>query len=133
VSLYGDTDMTRVMYGENARHAPAWLYTQGPGEVVQFVGASAVQGACHWDCAQSHGHRDNPLVYGANRWPIQFIVGEIIVRPHLVIGTDSREFVGMGLGGLATAGHDMGEMLAHGELIAGSEATLARIRRQAEG
>lgn len=110
MSIYGDTDMARVMYGENARHVPCWLYTQGPGSVISFVGASRTGGP-------------NPLAYSQRA--TQFIVGEIIVRPHLVIATDALR--GMGLGGLATDSHDIGRMLSDGERVIGSEATLGRI------
>lgn len=118
--LYGDTDMARVMYGENARHVPAWMYAQRHGpEVVGLVGASRVpEGTPH------------PLLYGSARQHA-FIVGEIIVRPHIVIATDA--LMGYGAGSLYLGEHEFGEMLGGGELIVGSDATLNRIRRQWEG
>jgi len=131
MSAYEGVDMTRVMYGENARHAPAWMYVRDGGQgIVSFVGSSRVRG-------------DNPLTYGSGHWsrqregdpsyfPLRFMVGEIIVRPHILIGTRSTEYTGMGLGGLATCDHDMNEMLAHGRLILGSAETAARIRKQWE-
>ena len=119
VSLYGDTDMTRVMYGQNARHVPAWLYVQhqGPG-VVGIVGASRVpDGAPH------------PLRYGNDRQH-SFIVGEIIIRPHLVITTDALK--GYAAGGLYLGDHDFREMLSDGEVAIGSDSALRRIRQQWE-
>jgi len=113
--LYGDGgNLTRVMYGSNARHVPAWLYVQqaGPG-VASFVGASRVAGGA------------NPLLYGTARTHV-FVVGEIIVRPHVAIATDA--YRGHGLGGLATSSNDIGEMLRHGELIVGTQQMLDRIR-----
>jgi hypothetical protein len=39
--LYGDVDMTRVMFGQHAVHVPAWLIVQDQGEgLVTFVGSS---------------------------------------------------------------------------------------------
>jgi hypothetical protein len=42
-SLWGGTDVARLMFGGNARHVPTWMYVQrqGPG-VVGLVGASRV-------------------------------------------------------------------------------------------
>lgn len=117
-SLYGGADIARVMYGENARHVPAWMYVQNHGQgAVGFVGASLVDGT-------------HPLRYGSDRTH-QFIVGEVIVRPHLVIATDALR--GMGMGSLYLGDHEFGEMLADGEVVAGTEETLRRIRRQWEG
>lgn len=102
--LYGDLDMTAVLCGEHARHAPAWMYVQdaGPG-VVSFVGASRVQGG------QPH-----PLRYGSPRTHL-FVVGELVVRPRLVVATDTLR--GMGLAMLATHDHDVQAMLADGEIL----------------
>jgi hypothetical protein len=122
--IYGD--MTRVMYGPDARHVPAWLYVQdqGPG-MVSFVGASMTRG------------QDNPLTYDSGhhvrgvyepRWTHHFIVGEIIVRPHLVIGTNALR--GTDLAGLATGDHDIEAMLADGAHVAGSADMLARYARK---
>jgi hypothetical protein len=118
--LYGGADMTRVMYGQNARHVPAWMYVQRhSAETVGLIGASRVpQGTAH------------PLLYGSDRQHA-FIVGEVIFRPHVVIATDA--LMGMGAGSLYLGNHDFGAMLADGELVAGSEVTLNRARRQWEG
>jgi len=118
--LYGGTDMARVMYGQNARHVPAWMYVQRhSAETVGLVGASRdPQGAVH------------PLLYGSDRQHA-LIVGEIIVRPHLVITTDALR--GAGAGSLYLGNHDFGAMLADGELAVGSEEALRRARAQWEG
>jgi hypothetical protein len=117
--LYGDADMARVMYGDNARRVPAWLYVQdqgtdSKGAYVSFVGASRVADGPH------------PLRYSSGRTHL-FVVGEIMVRPHLAVATDALR--GHGLSGLATAGHDIGEMLSDGELIIGTEDMLRSMRR----
>lgn len=105
MSLYDGIDTARLMYGENARHVPAWLYIQDGGNgMVSFVGASNTGG-------------QHPLRYGSDR-PHQFIVGEIVVRPHLVIATSSLR--GHGLSALATNRHDIAEMLRDGERLVGS-------------
>jgi hypothetical protein len=118
-------DMARVMYGENARHVPAYLYVQdsGPG-IVSFVGSSMTPG------------HDNPLRYGAPHWrrghddgyrPHHLIVGEIIVRPHVVIATSALR--GFGLGQMLTDGPGIEEMITdgRGELVIGTSAKLAEI------
>jgi hypothetical protein len=117
---YGGTDMARVMYGQNARHVPAWMYVQRhSAETAGLIGASRVpQGTAH------------PLLYGSARQHA-FIVGEVIVRPHLVITTDA--LAGTGAGSLYLGDHDFRAMLADGELAVGSEVTLNRARRQWEG
>lgn len=133
--LYGDMDMARVMYGEHARHIPAWMYVQdqGPG-VVGLVGASRVPsgnhpltyGGGHYQGA-AEGHSNTGKHYYAHH----FIVGEIIVRPHIVIGTNA--LTGMGAGGLYIGDHDIPAMLADGAVVAGSDARLRAIRKQWEG
>lgn len=87
----------------HARHVPAWMYVQTAADgTVSFVGASRVDRPVH------------PLRYGSDRTH-QLIVGELIVRPHYVIGTDVLR--GHGLGGLATQGPDLASYLTDGELI----------------
>jgi hypothetical protein len=96
---------TRALFGENARHVPAWMYVQHQGgDVVSFVGASRVVG-------------EHPLRYGSDR-SHQFILGEVIVRPHLVIATDALR--GDGLSALAISDHDFGRMLRDGEVLFGA-------------
>lgn len=118
--LYGGADMARVMYGQNARHVPAWMYVQRHADnTVGLIGASRVQeGTAH------------PLLYGSDRQHA-FIVGEVIVRPHLVITTDALR--GMGAGSLYLGSHEFGAMLADGELAVGTEEALRRARKQWEG
>lgn len=116
-SFYGDTDMTRVMYGENARHVPAWAYVQRQGpSAVGLAGASRV----------AHGV-PHPLLYGTE-WQHVFIVGEVIVRPHVAVGTNALG--GYGLGSFFTHDHDPDEMLSDGKIIIGTEAMLADIYRR---
>ncbi len=118
-SLYGSDDAAaRIMFGENARHVPMWMYVQDQGDgVVSFVGASRV------------GQDVHPLRYGSGRTH-QFVLGELVVRPHLVMATDTLQ--GMGLGGLATHGHDLRQMLADGELLLCTPAARASLKEQGE-
>jgi hypothetical protein len=44
------------------------------------------------------------------------MVGEIVVRPHMLLGTDA--LIGEGLGNLVS-GHDIAKMLERGEAIIG--------------
>lgn len=125
-SLYGDADMTRVMFGQNAVQAPVWMYVQhqgaaGGADTVGLVGASRMPvapGAVH------------PLRYGTG-WSHHFILGEVIVRPRIVIGTNALR--GYGAGNLYLGDHEFGEMLADGELVTGSPDDLRRVRKQWEG
>jgi hypothetical protein len=126
MSLYGDVDMTRVMFGEHARHVPAFLYVQdqGPG-TVSFVGSSMTP------------RQDNPLRYGARHWdgdcrddgyrPHHLIVGEMIVRPHVMIATTAMR--GYGIGQFLTDAPDIEDMISNGqgELVVGTSAKLAEI------
>lgn len=119
--LYGGVDMARIMYGQHARHVPAWMYVQNQGQsqgdgTVAMVGASRVRGP-------------HPLCYGSRR-AHQFIVGEVIVRPHLVIATDALQ--GMGASALLTEYRPFAELLSAGEVLVGSDADFQSIRRQLE-
>jgi hypothetical protein len=97
-------DVAKVAFGEHAVHVPAWLYVQNTGSgVVTFVGSSRVQDT-----------ERHPLRLGNDRTH-QLVVGEIVVRPHWAIGTDTLR--GHSLGALATAGHDLAAYLGDGEVI----------------
>jgi len=98
-----DVDYARILFGRYAVHVPAWLYVQHQGDgTVLFVGASKVPDLAH------------PLRYGSDRTH-QFIVGEVIVRPHRVVATDALR--GSGVSFLAGGSHDLGVMLGDGEVI----------------
>lgn len=79
----------RAMFGERARHVPAWMWIQDGGDgTVSFVGSSRVTEPAH------------PLRYGSRRTH-QFVVGELIVRPtRIVLATDAH--TGDGLAHLVT-------------------------------
>jgi len=98
-----------ALFGENARHVPAWLYVQDQGQgVVSLVGASRLTGPL---ASPLH-----PLRFGSER-PHQFILGDVIVRPHLVVATSALR--GDGLATLATSDHDFARMLRDGEILIG--------------
>jgi hypothetical protein len=99
-------DYAKILFGENAKHVPAWMYVQDQGAgMVMFVGASRVD------------IEPNPLRFNSERTH-QFVVGELVVRPHFVLGTDALR--GTGTGGLATGDHDIEAMLSAGEVILGT-------------
>lgn len=100
-SLYGGIDMASVMFGEGARRVGRMhMWVQGAGDTaVSFVGASRI---------------GLPLKFGSDRTHT-VIVGEVIVIPRVVIGTDCRR--GHGLGGLITDIPEGREMLADGEIL----------------
>jgi hypothetical protein len=114
---YGE-NAARMLYGQDARHVPAWLYVQNQGSgLVSFVGASAAK-----DSSGVH-----PLRYQHPDYEHVFVVGEIIVRPHLAIATNA--LAGSGLGGLATVDHDIEAMLRQGKMVAGFPASLEKLLR----
>jgi hypothetical protein len=117
--LYGDDETAiRIMHGENARHIPMWMYVQDAGHgIVSFVGASRT------------GQDVHPARYGSQRTH-QFILGELVIRPHLVIATDTLQ--GMGLAGLATNHHDLRDMMTDGELLLCTSSARASLREQGE-
>lgn len=87
MSIGSDVDYSKVMFGQHAVHVPAWFWVQdgGPHNVV-IAGASRMPAP-------------HPLRYGSERTH-QLIVGEMVVRPHLVIGTDEKR--GAGISGMLT-------------------------------
>lgn len=103
-ALLDTAGYTRALFGANAVHVPAWLYVQNTGSgFVSFVGGSKAPTGSH------------PLRYGSGRTH-QLIVGELIVRPHLVVATDSLR--GLGIAGLAL-GDQHERVLAEGEWLVG--------------
>ena len=76
----------KYLLGENVIRIPAWMKIQSDEneQTVSFVGASRLQGS-------------HPLSFGSKKSHI-LMVGEIIVRPHLVMA--SNEFRSIGVSGL---------------------------------
>lgn len=88
-----ETDqMIRSLFGENAFRAPCWMVSQAGAasdeHVVQMIGAS----------------KDLKLNYGSKTCH-QLMIGEIIVRPHVLV--ESNDFIGSGLSGMAKSAADM--------------------------
>lgn len=82
--LYG-FDIVPVMFGEGARRASMYMYAQDAGEgCVSFIGASRMK---------STG-LPNPLRYGSERTH-QLVIGDVIVIPKAVIGTDALRGSGL--------------------------------------
>ncbi len=94
----------RYLLGDRAHRVPAWMYVQNAGDgVVSFAGASRVPTLLH------------PMRYGSER-SHQLIVGELVIRPHVIVATDALR--GEGLGGLISkGGHDLPRMLSDGEVL----------------
>ncbi|MFF9076315.1 hypothetical protein ACF1A9_29085 [Streptomyces sp. NPDC014872] len=99
-----DSALAGLRLDPHARHVPAWMYVQRVGDgTISFVGSSRVSTPAH------------PLHYGSTRTH-QLVVGELIVRPHFVVGTDALR--GKGLGGIAAQGsHDLLRYLSCGDVI----------------
>lgn len=81
--MYDGLDMTKVMFGAAAVHVPAWLYVQDGGIIV---GAS----------------KDPRVAFGGTKTH-QLMLGEIILRPHWVV--ESNSFRGHGVTSLLTSSH----------------------------
>ncbi len=105
-----DASLIKMMFGEHAKKIPCWLKTQKSIEGITFVGASRV-----------------PELYTTSKEHL-LIIGEIIIRPHIVIG--SNHCIGHGLAGLAkefdTEAWSKGDIIAspmglrlneHGQLV----------------
>lgn len=107
--------MARALYGQHATKVPAWCWVQHQGDdCVSFVGASSYQ-------------TPHPMRYGSDRTH-QLILGEIIVRPSLIIATDAVR--GHGLDGLAVGSWSRlryDGLIAEGELLLGDEAHARRL------
>ncbi|MYR62429.1 hypothetical protein GTY54_41590 [Streptomyces sp. SID625] len=96
--------LAHIAFDANVRHVPAWLYVPDQGDgTVSFVGSSRVPGG-----------GDHPLRYDSDRTH-QFLVGELLVRPHYALDTNVPR--GQGLGGLATAHPDLNRFLSDGEIL----------------
>lgn len=130
--LFGsEAQALRMLYGEHARKGMGWLYEQdqGPG-VVSFVGSSRVpEGELHpfrYGNPHYDGSKNGPEGYYSHH----FMVGEVILRPHLLIATNALR--GSGLSALATGHHDLRRMLADGEVVMATERTMAQLRKAGE-
>ncbi len=88
-ALFGDVDMTKVMWGERARHVPLNLIVQ---RVDNTTGK--VTGVFQTDAGL-------PLMYDSKRTHV-LILGDAVIRPRLAMGSDA--FVGWGIAGLARDG-----------------------------
>lgn len=98
-NLYGNFDMTKVMFGKDAIHVPMWMVVQNQRDGgVMFAGAS----------------RSLQLLYGGDKIHT-LILGEIIVRPHIVIATD--DFMGYGIQAFWTHMPTPEEWLRNGDVL----------------
>jgi hypothetical protein len=93
---------TRAMFGQHAIHIGANIIVQAYEEDNKaiFVGQTSMA---------------HPLLFGSKK-AHQLILGDLILRPHLVIGSDN--FVGIGLAGLARDGFlSADKWLENGEIL----------------
>jgi hypothetical protein len=129
---YDGVDMTRVMWGEHARHVPAWLVVQdaGPGTVA-LIGSSMTPGQEHPLRYGAPGYRDTDDPFDETYVPHHLVIGEIIVRPHVVIAT--RALTGYGAGQFLTDLPALPGLIENGQgqLIIGDTARLAEITHRA--
>jgi len=96
-----DATYMKMMFGENAIHVPMRMVVQEQGEgIVTFVGSN----------------RNEGLRFGS-KMPHQFVMGDVIFRPHLVM--ESNHCKGMGLAGIITSSSfaDIGEWVRNGKTI----------------
>lgn len=109
--LYGGMNMAKVMYGQDAIHIPFWMVGQNKRTVVPFAG----------------GTRSLDLLFGSQKTHV-LVVGEIIVRPHIVVASD--DFVGRGIGGFWTDLPTADEWLRNGDIIVATELGLNEFKGQ---
>ena len=94
-----DEAYIKAMFGQYARHVPAWYTIQNHGKgILSFIGSSMTASRALWGAEETH----------------QFVVGELIMRPHLIIASDA--FRGHGLGGMLFE-TDPAEWLSKGRII----------------
>jgi hypothetical protein len=79
-----DLDWTQVIYGEHARSVPAWWWVQNQGSDRQRRPVVAIVGASTWNEVAPH-----PARYDSARSHL-LMVGELILRPRLIVATDAR-------------------------------------------
>ncbi len=98
MALQGDYHI-KAMFGEKAVHVPAWIKVQNQGKAgVLFVGASRLSDMC----------------YGSDKTHC-LVVGEIIVRPHLIVASDHLQ--GAGISGLVREGGDIDDWAERGLVL----------------
>lgn len=133
-TLWGsEENALRMLYGEHARHGMGWAYIQDQGAgVVSFVGASKVpEGEQHpFRYGNPHHRRDDPRDGREGYYSHHFMIGELVIRPHLLVATNAKR--GQGLSGLATGNHDLHGMIRQGEIIVATGRTLEQLRRAGE-
>jgi hypothetical protein len=95
--------LTKALFGQHAVRVPTWTYVQNQGDGTVMLAAGSTV-----------ADRPHPARYGSNRTH-QFILGETIIRPHLIIATDALR--GEGPGSLVTSDHDLHRMLSDGEVL----------------
>lgn len=93
--MYGDVDMTKVMYGENAMHIPMWMVAQEGGIIAAATTSPKA-------------------MYGSDMTHV-LTLGEMIIRPHFAIG--SNDFAGHGAGGFWTDNPGATEWLENGRVF----------------
>lgn len=92
---------SKMMFGENAIRIPIRMIVQNHGKgVVSFIGAV----------------KNEELRFGS-KTSHQFILGDAVIRPHLVMATKHLE--GTGLAGIVTSSsfYDIGEWVNQGTVI----------------
>lgn len=99
MNLYDGIDMTKVMFGQHAVHIPMWMVIQNQrDDGVAIAGAS----------------RSPAPMFGSDKIHVM-VLGEIVIRPHLVLA--SNEFAGRGIGGFWTDMVTPEDWVKHGEVI----------------
>ena len=95
---------TKMMYGENARHAPAWTVVQNQGDAGVMI---------------ADGFSVLDLLWSPKHTHVLFI-GEIIARPHFVVS--SNDFAGRGIGGFWTHNPSYDEWIKNGRVLVDTRA-----------
>ena len=109
--MFGNHDFTKVMYGQNAIHIPAWMVIQNQEE-----GGVIIAGAS----------KSTKPMYGSGKTHV-LILGEIIIRPHYAVG--SNDFEGQGAAGFWTNLPGAGEWLKNGDILVHTNSGYDALRR----
>jgi hypothetical protein len=127
----GEQEAIRLLLGKDARQGTGWAYIQdqGPG-IVSFVGSAKVgkneRHPFRYGTPNYDGSKNGPEGYYSHH----FMVGEVLIRPHLLVATNALQ--GQGLAGLATGNHDIRAMLRSGEIVTATERIMARLQEAGE-
>jgi hypothetical protein len=91
------------LFGQHAMHLPINMIAQDNGIDDALSGVFQMR------------HPDASKLIRNSEFPHVLILGDMIIRPHLIMGT--HRMVGHGIGGVYTDGWNMSEWVKDGEIL----------------